>query len=124
MKTFLESDLSPREYVEQKLKETATAEFHLVDPNNLHSLEVYFNGRKKPMSFEEFLKLAKSDNEAFKVLEAVKLKMQKMNYKGSMLEFIARFWGIYNDYNDVFVPNGLPLSSDQPSKIRYDMSGF
>jgi len=107
--TFYESQLNAKQYVDMALNETATAEFY-TDINN-GVLKVTYNN-KRPMDIKDFLILAKRDPSAYSILNAVKKKMDDVNYKGNLLDFITRFFKYGNQEKlDVVVKDGYQVKT-------------
>jgi len=100
------------------LSETATAEFWLTKRNDISSIMVQFNGDSQPISIFDFLHKAKTDEEARKVLNAIKTKMKDIRFNGTVLDFIATYMKDKNMVNDVFVPNGVELSDRNGTIIQ------
>jgi len=99
------------------LDETATAEFW-TNGSDLNQIEVKFNGDSRTYSIEQFLNLAKVNDEAKKVLNVIKTKMKQIRFNGNVLQFIQKYMGDKNMVNDVFVPNGVEVSDRNGTIIQ------
>lgn len=113
------------------LDETATAEFWQTDRLDPSTIKVAFNGEREPMSIQRFLRLAKNNNEAKAVLEAIKTKMKEIRFPGNIIDFISQYFHSKKLNLDVFVPNGFEVIDSKgvplekiKAKPRFDRQEF
>jgi hypothetical protein len=93
-----------------QMKETATAEFYTLYGDDF----IEFNTHKMPL--KQFFQMAsRGDIGAKNILSAVKEKMKKIGYKGDMIQFIRKFFGLNSYKMDVVVKNG---EKDSNGKIK------
>ena len=97
------------------LKEAITAEFYKVGDD----IRVVYN--LKRMRIQDFLKMAKYDSNANRLLAALKHKINKEFFNGSVIDFINLNFGEYSDRFDVIIKNRTD-GGDELDMVQFDTS--
>jgi hypothetical protein len=103
-----------------ELQETATIEFFVyVKGNGSSSIWVTYKG--KDMYLMDFIKMGSGDTDVRDVLKALQNKMRKMAFKGTMKQFIRRFFRLNSGKPDIFLRNGkIDMDGNMNGYIQYD----